>query len=108
MTAQEIFDTVVAHLRKQGRKSYDGRICLYRGPNGTKCAAGCLIPDELYTPGIEGTWWKSGDLDAIRKHVGEEHSNLIVDLQDTHDGFPPDQWEYRFSVIANNYKLTYK
>jgi hypothetical protein len=24
--------------------------CLYRGPNGEKCAAGTLIPDDLYNP----------------------------------------------------------
>ena len=107
MTAQEIFDTVVAHLRKQGCRSAENGTCLYRGPDGTKCAAGCLIPVEMYTPNIEGAWWKSGALDAIRKHVGEEHSSLIVDLQDTHDGFPLDQWEYQFSVIARTYHLTY-
>ena len=27
---------------------------MYRGDNGTKCAAGCLIPDSKYEPRFEG------------------------------------------------------
>lgn len=51
MNAQEIFDKVVNHLRKQGHRSLseDGR-CLYRGSNGDKCAIGCIISDEDYQP----------------------------------------------------------
>jgi hypothetical protein len=38
----------------QGKPSAtpDGR-CRYRGPNGTKCAVGMLIPDDLYDSHIE-------------------------------------------------------
>jgi hypothetical protein len=27
--------------------------CAYRGVDGAKCAIGCIIPDELYHPGID-------------------------------------------------------
>ena len=51
MFAQEIFDTVVEHLRRQGHRAYKEEYgCLYRLENGDKCAVGCLIPDHLYDP----------------------------------------------------------
>lgn len=48
------------HLLAQNRKSVDpeangfGESCAYRGPNGRKCALGCLIEDRNYAPGMEG------------------------------------------------------
>ncbi len=54
MTKQEIFDKVKAHLLAQGKRAVNGDgNCMYRGMDGTKCAVGCLIPDELYTPLLE-------------------------------------------------------
>jgi hypothetical protein len=55
MTPQEFFTKTVQHLRKQGHRALDadGR-CAYRAPNGDMCAIGCLIPDELYDPQMEG------------------------------------------------------
>ena len=56
MTSQEAFDTVLAGLRKQRRKSEltPGGPCRYRSPDGCRCSIGFLIPDELYSPKIEG------------------------------------------------------
>lgn len=53
-TMQEEFDAVVAHLYKQGKKAMSGKGCAYRGENGTMCAVGCRIPDEMYDPKMEG------------------------------------------------------
>lgn len=57
LTKQEILDKVVHHLKIDGRPSYvqepNGPRCLYRGPNGTRCFVGALIPDENYTPFLE-------------------------------------------------------
>lgn len=56
---QEIFETMVKNLMKQGRKSVVGSIdsgdetCLYRGPNGSKCAIGFLIDDLEYNESFE-------------------------------------------------------
>lgn len=46
---------VEQHLIKQKARSVheDGSACMYRGADGRMCAAGCLIPDELYTPNLE-------------------------------------------------------
>jgi hypothetical protein len=52
---QMIFNTVYTHLMLQGRSSVSATgHCKYRGPNGTKCAVGFLIPDSKYIEEIEG------------------------------------------------------
>ena len=52
----EQFDLVAKHLLTQGSQSLaaDGRSCMYRGENGTKCAIGVVIADEFYDPSFEG------------------------------------------------------
>lgn len=59
-TLQEIFDIVANHLLTQGKKSMDstGRFCNYRGKDGTKCAAGVLIPDDQYCRHFEQLTWQ--------------------------------------------------
>lgn len=52
-TRQELLDRVVAHCNTQGHQSVsedgeDGDNCLYHAPDGSKCAIGALIPDEMY------------------------------------------------------------
>lgn len=55
MTRQEIFDKALAHLRVQGCQAIEANTtCLYRTSSGLKCAIGALIPDEVYTPDMEG------------------------------------------------------
>jgi hypothetical protein len=53
MTQQEIFDTVVRALGIQGKPSMQGSHCMYRAADGSKCAAGHLIPDEAYKTSME-------------------------------------------------------
>lgn len=131
MTQQEIFDAVLAHLRKQGKASMsDPASCRYRGPGGTSCAVGCLIPDELYDPlienvsstqifkgyrpyGRESDWPKLRPImDRLSKHLGAENEPLLDALQRAHDselvaqGLPA--WEYRMRVIARDFRLEYK
>ena len=55
MTNQQVFDTCLTHLRAQGRRSTDpiSGFCMYRGPDGLKCAIGALIPDTAYHLGLE-------------------------------------------------------
>ena len=53
MTEQTAFNIVKNHLLTQMTKSmeeneFGDTQCLYRGPNGTKCAIGALITDEEY------------------------------------------------------------
>lgn len=106
MTAQEIFTTVVTHLRGQGTKAQTPQLgCVYRGPHNTKCAVGCLIPDALYTPNMEGT--VVGCLPDKFPALGflSEHLDLLHDLQVMHDDSNVEEWECRLESIANAYTL---
>lgn len=48
---REYFSRPEARLAKK-----DGGGCEYRTDDNRKCAVGCLIPDNLYAPQIEGLW----------------------------------------------------
>lgn len=105
-TEQQIFDQVVAHLRKQGQRSLAGspQHCVYLNPYGLKCAAGCLIADEEYTPNMEGDPW--GNLVSKGK-VPRDNQNFIIELQRIHDGTEPPFWEDKFKELAHEYNLEY-
>lgn len=45
---QELFDRVVTALILQGRPALNDGACAYRGEDGSKCAVGHLISDEVY------------------------------------------------------------
>lgn len=122
MTAQEIFDKVVAHLRKQNSKSVeynddgsvrlqwngnaDSPVCAYRSRDGKKCAAGVMISDEAYVPAMEGMNIAAVislyNIDDLRPH---EH--LLLDLQRVHDNSVVSDWETGFEGVANRHALTY-
>lgn len=119
MEPQEIFNTVVKHLFAQGEragiKSPNGAFyCQYRTPDGKKCAAGALLPDEYYNERMEGTNWQSICQDG---HFSipdwmKEHSILIDDLQTAHDLL--ENWKSVnsmktvFRQIAQRYNLSDK
>ena len=91
MTLQEIFDKVATHLLTQPRSINDVGDCLYRGPDGKKCAAGILIPDEEYNSMMEGTAFESvyvtyamDFLDDDPKET-DEKIRLVNILQSVHD-----------------------
>lgn len=105
-TAQEVFDKVVTHLRAQAEQSIaeDRLYCAYRGKAGLKCAAGCLIPDELYSETFEKLGWK------CLVHAGavpSQHEDLISALQFKHDNYLPDYWEVEWQKLAANFGLHY-
>ena len=115
---QEVFDKMVGHLRKQNAKSEDeeGGACLYRGPNGLKCAVGCLIPDELYHYGLEGCSVNEGRVNATLSKVldikdFENYSkvfNLLQNVQHIHDEYSIQEWEREFKKAAKGFGLKYK
>ena len=94
MTRQEIFDKVVAHfaVQREGAASEDG-MCMYRTPDGRKCAIGALIPDEAYNADCEGA-----PVSLLFIHypnmmqasgLRSEDQGLLIDLQVAHDGAAP-------------------
>lgn len=111
-TAQWVFDTVVNHLRKQGCRSYrhQGVSCAYRGQDGSKCAAGVLIPDNEYMPVMEGSTAAIICvlyLVGVTKEMFNTHSALISDLQCIHDMHDVDKWEDSFRRFAKWHDCVY-
>lgn len=86
---QEAFDIAVKGVTAQGCASYDQGIgCLYWGPNGTKCAVGFLIPDELYSPNLENKIPTDDSFDKVAEKLGwtTDDREFLVRLQRyTHD-----------------------
>ena len=116
MTPQEIFDTVVTHLRGMEKPSaYGDGSCAYRGMDGAKCAAGVLIPDEIYSPEMEGCPVENFPAKDFGKSLPDwfvKNSYLIQRFQWEHDcecnwdetGFCG---ECNFAEMAEDFGLTY-
>lgn len=87
MTAQQIFDKVTHHLYTQRRRAItDDGLCLYRAPNGDKCAIGCLISDDQYEDWMDATTPGVCNFTSILFRLGiGEHCDLCQLLQDAHD-----------------------
>lgn len=115
--SQEVFDFVVSSIVKQGRPSMDGTRCRYRNTEGLKCAAGMLIPDDVYHPSMEGMGilkLSSQFKDVIPNSI-KYNMNLIVELQSCHDSaasYCGDAFLKLFTgtakQIAEKNNLTYK
>jgi hypothetical protein len=75
-TKQETFDTVVRHLKKQGKPAIQCGSCRYRTVDGLMCAAGVLIPEGRYRANLEGC--SLGD-------VGACNGSLAFDLDNYDD-----------------------
>lgn len=89
----EMVEKVIGHLREQGVRAttpdngFDAPACQYRGANGTKCAVGFLIPDEIYEADLEGHGVSQLPLEVLM-HIGagdSETLNTLSHLQGLHD-----------------------
>lgn len=125
MNRQEIFDTVVTNLLKQGKRSFGPykpnayryaecnliSVCLYRSPDGSKCAVGWLIPDELYVPQLENmmvpTNGEENDVSHVLTKAGisKDDFYFLYRLQRVHDSCDVENWDVGFSKIAQEYGL---
>lgn len=98
MNEQEIFTKVWIGLESQGwQKSVDVKndpdskdVCMYRGHNGLKCAAGHLIPDEKYNREMENKRIPAileDRPDLFGEPLDDSSIYLLDWLQQTHDNF---------------------
>lgn len=108
-TAQQVFDQVVTHLRKQGQQSLgsDGD-CAYRGRYGLMCAAGCLIADDEYDQHFDTAYDTTWDKHVERGNFPSDHRDLIKSLQVIHDDTEVSEWERDFKELAGYEGLVYK
>jgi hypothetical protein len=125
LSNQEIFDKVSKHLLTQMKKSMSGETCLYRGPNGLKCAIGALIPDEFYDEAMESSCafpktphhqdamsraaLRVGRLSGYLPVAGwdKEYSDFLDALQNIHDSFEPEQWKEKLQQFAQDKGLIF-
>ena len=106
MDAQQIFDTVVAHLNKQGHPARNVRgDCMYLAPNGDMCAVGCLLGDA-YVFDMEGKL--VSELVSIYGLPFENHINMLTALQHAHDRSSTALGLVeQLQTIATTYKLEF-
>ncbi|MGF6978989.1 hypothetical protein QFZ94_007504 [Paraburkholderia sp. JPY465] len=114
LDAQDVFDIVAWHLlRQNAQATLPGTAkCMYRAPDGKRCAIGWLLPDEVYSPSLE--FFGVRDLVAMlyeTPHGGQfaqflfEHMPLLRDLQGTHDARAPHEWPGALRMIAQQHSL---
>lgn len=108
---QEVFDKVVKHLLTQMARaavgSPDNQSCSYRTADGLSCAVGCLIPDDMYSIGMEnmsvGLLVEAfGCIDELFTDVDLK---LLVQLQKTHDENEPEDWHRLLIEIGKQFGL---
>ena len=90
MDRRKIFDTVVAHLKAQGKqaKNITGS-CSYLTQDGLKCAIGCLIPDghpaQISCGGVTYILLVFSDLNKLWEIENESDVDFLCALQEAHD-----------------------
>lgn len=114
LRAQDVFDIVaVALLRQNARATADGVKCMYRAPDGKRCAIGWLMPDEVYAKRLEffgvrdiaaRLSTESGDTGRFARFV-YVHMPLLRDLQGMHDANVPAEWPHMLREIARVFGL---
>jgi hypothetical protein len=126
-TLQDIFDQAVDHLRTQNSIAMEGDMCMYRTPDGKKCAAGAFISDEEYERSMEGKqilaegFWaivlkKFPYVAGIPKGYNSENEatdkvptnlKLLRALQTVHDHFVVARWEKELRDVAERFNIVY-
>lgn len=122
LTKRQIFETVRDHLLSQGERSEKDNRCLYRGPDGLKCAVGCLINDEFYSETFENiaiaevmySYESLATLglavEAFKAALTASGVPLTLDivrmlhrLQQMHDGLDPTLWSQSLEQIEYDF-----
>jgi len=112
-TKQSAFDLICNRFAVQKVRSHDpavteaeGNGCLYRGPDGTKCAVGHLIADADYLPVMEGRGVNSDEVRGVLKSDEDDFLRFLVDVQVSHDGSDsPEKLRKNLRVDAHRYDL---
>lgn len=110
LTRREVYTRVKAHLLQQRKRAFcDVRDrCLFRAPDGTSCAIGALIPDELYHPDME----KLTTHELIKQHpelaphgISYKNADLLGRLMNIHDVASSDSWDEELQAIEGRREL---
>jgi hypothetical protein len=108
---QVTFDKVIAHQRKQAKRSTVTKwnpakqeletLSAYLGDDNCKCAACVVIPDSLLAamPLVEDMTVHSKYLRTLLKIAGHSQE-LVYELQVIHDTIDPANWETAWQELA--------
>jgi len=114
MTPQKLFDDIVTFQRKQGEKSIKlvgkiTRLCMYRHPDGLRCAVGCVLPDKLYKEKMEKESVETlfQGFPEVENYFGSENKYLLSDMQRVHDSSDVPYWEEKWAEVASTHNLIY-
>lgn len=90
-TKESMLAHVKAEFKGKSTKGRNSEVCLYRGPNGKKCAVGMFIPDEKYSPSMENksALGLSNDHEYVDTTLPLSFHGMDS-LQSVHDGSHPD------------------
>ena len=111
MTKRAVFNKVAKHLLTQNCKALgENNNCQYQGQNGTKCAIGCLIPDELYDWSMEVGFYevidKLEDKGAIKLvKCFKDNFDMLLNLQKVHDFTDVSEWRTELDKLAKKLKI---
>lgn len=102
MTKQESYQIMHEYFSRPGAVVARGPGgCMYRAPNGSKCAVGCQIPDELYDPEMEGTTISAlvHDFPKLVEFFGKEElanslKTFLAEAQWAHDMIAQDAADF--------------
>jgi len=113
MTHQELFDTCMEQLIKQGGPSRsESNVCKYLSKNGTKCAVGILLKEDEYSPKMEFISVQGLVANRLLPKRLIPYKELLLELQNVHDRInwsPSDMEEFAdFQVVAHKFDLQWK
>lgn len=111
---QDFFDRSAGGVIAQGCKSAHSVGCLYRGPNGTKCAIGHLIQDDVYRSGMDEDSVLPDVIEAMGLDPDDrEILSLFSDMQYAHDGAAEsygdpfvNDFKHRMAIVADRFDLS--
>ena len=105
MKIQEMFTTVVTHLLTQKKRAINPKTkdCAYLSEDGCKCAGGCLIPPDTYTPKMEGIGVYGLAFFHDLASTSENYNSFMLvlsRLQEIHDKNLVEEWKDRCQDLA--------
>tara|TARA_R110000772_G_scaffold36709_1_gene87654 strand:- start:3038 stop:3394 length:357 start_codon:yes stop_codon:yes gene_type:complete len=106
MKKLKVFKQVAEHLLDQNEKSEDKHGCYYLHPaNGLKCALGCLIEDQYYTPEIEEKTLESSVValavaNSLGSPITTSDREILDALQDLHDYKDAKDWKKELNILS--------
>ncbi|MFP3549716.1 hypothetical protein SB861_03240 [Paraburkholderia sp. SIMBA_049] len=114
LVPQDVFDIVAWHLLQQNARAtgFDRVKCMYRAPDGKRCSIGWLMPDDVYSKGLEFFGVRDIAARLIETDYGAQfarflyvHMPLLRDLQALHDANLPVEWPVMLREVAQRHCL---